>query len=259
MIRGFYTSVSALNALQNEQETVTNNIANMRTVGFKKSILTKQSFKEVMLSNRQKRIGSKYVKQDLGTISLGTEIRDVDMVMTQGAFRTTNSTTDMAIDGRGFFVVQNANGQEVYTRDGNFKIDLEGYLITPSGDRVMGRNIASGQTEPIYVGNGNFSLDAENNINITGYGAVDRLLTADFDNEVYVDLNSQGDNYITNAVPNYDARVTVVQQVVENSNVDPTEELAKMMEIKRQFESNQKFVKIQDETMNKAATEIGRV
>ena len=60
MIRGLYTSVSGLITLQNEQETVTNNIANVNNNGFKSSVLTKQNFKDVLIANRQKVVGNKY-------------------------------------------------------------------------------------------------------------------------------------------------------------------------------------------------------
>lgn len=256
MIRGFYTSVSGLIALQNDQEVTTNNIVNANNTGYKKRELTKSSFEDVMISNRQKLLGDKYVKNNIGNLNLGVKINDVETVFTQGAFKSTDNPTDFAIDGRGFFVAQNGN-QEVYTRDGNFKINEQGYLITNDGCQVMGINNSTGNKEPIYVGSSKFSLDSENNINIDGVGSPDKLLTADFEN--YNNLEPIGDNYSTMDNPIYNAKVNVKQNYLESSNVDPATELVRLMEIKRQFETNQKFVKMQDETVQKAATEIGRV
>ncbi|WP_315068422.1 flagellar basal-body rod protein FlgG [uncultured Clostridium sp.] len=256
MIRGFYTSVSSLITLQNEQEVTTNNIANVDNTGYKKRELTKSSFNDVMISNRQKLVGDKYVRNNIGNLSLGVKVNDVDTIFTQGAFKATDSMTDFAIDGRGFFVAQNGN-KEVYTRDGNFKISNTGYLITNDGSQVMGVNNATGAREPIYVGNSKFSIDGDNNINVDGVGATDRLLTADFQD--YSKLEPLGDNYIATDNPTYDAKVNVRQNFLETSNVDPSAELVKLMEIKRQFETNQKFVKMQDETVEKAASELGRV
>ena len=256
MIRGFYTSVSGLITLQNEQEVITNNISNINNNGYKKRELTKQSFEDVMISNRQKLLGDKYVKNDIGSLNLGVKVNDVDTVFTQGAFKATDSSTDFAIDGRGFFVAQNGN-KEVYTRDGNFKINNQGYLITNDGSQVLGTNLATGAKEPIYIGNAKFSLDGENNVNIEGIGTTDKLLTADFQN--YNSLKPLGDNYITVDNPIYSATVNVRQNFLEASNVDPSAELVKLMEVKRQFETNQKFVKMQDETVQKAASELGRV
>lgn len=256
MIRGFYTSVSGLITLQNEQEVTSNNIANAENTGYKKRDLTKSSFEDVMISNRQKLVGDKYVRNDLGTLNLGVKANDVTTSFTQGAFKASDSMTDFAIDGRGFFVAQNGN-QEVYTRDGNFKVNNAGYLITNDGSQVLGINNTTGAKEPIYIGSSKFSLDGDNNVNIDGVGAADKLLTADFQD--YKTLQPLGDNYISTTNPLYNAKVSVRQNFLEASNVDPSAELVKLMEIKRQFETNQKFVKMEDETVQKAANEIGRV
>lgn len=256
MIRGFYSSVSGLIALQNDQEVVTNNIANVNNTGYKKRELTKSSFEDVMISNRQKLVGDKYVRNNIGSLNFGVKVNDVETVFTQGTFKATDSMTDFAIDGRGFFVAQNGN-QEVYTRDGNFKINQQGYLITNDGCEVLGINSTTGAREPIYIGDNKFSLDGENNVNVDGIGITHKLLTADF--EDYNALEPLGDNYITLENPIYNATVNIRQNFLEGSNVDPSAELVKLMEIKRQFETNQKFVKMQDETVQKAATEIGRV
>ena len=256
MIRGFYTSVSGLITLQNEQDVITNNIANVNNTGYKKRELTKQSFEDVMISNRQKLLGDKYVRNDIGNLNLGVKTSYVETVFTQGSLKSTDNSTDFAIDGRGFFVAQNGN-KEVYTRDGNFKINQQGYLMTSDGCEVLGINNTTGAKEPIYVGGSKFSLDAENNINIEGIGTTDKLLTADLKN--YNSLEPLGGNYTTVDTPIYNVTVNVKQNYLETSNVDPSTELVKLMEVKRQFETNQKFVKMQDDTLQKAANELGRV
>ena len=123
-----------------------------------------------MISNRQKLVGDKYVRNNIGNLNLGVKVNDVDTVFTQGSFKATDSSTDFAIDGRGFFVAQNGN-KEVYTRDGNFKINQQGYLITNDGCEVLGTNNTTGAREQIYIGDEKFSLDGENNIDIEGIGA----------------------------------------------------------------------------------------
>ncbi len=258
MIRGLYSSISGLITLQHEEETVSNNIANVNNTGYKKSLLVKESFEDVMLSNRQKLSGSNYVRNNIGTLNLGVKTDDVKTVFTQGAFKSTETQTDFAIDGRGFFVAQNGNNR-VFTRDGNFKINNEGYLITNDGCQVLGQNSVTNEIEPIYIGNNKFSLDGENNINIEGIGITDKLLTADFDDASYDTLEMLGENYVTDNPPIYDADVKVKQFVLEGSNVDSTEQITKLMEIKRNFETNQKLIKMQDETLEKAATQIGKV
>ena len=102
-------------------------------------------------------------------------------------------------------------------------------------------------------------MDSENNINIEGVGPTHKLMTVDFENDDYKTLAPLGNNYVTTANPIYNARVSVIQYGLESSNINATEEMTKLIEVKRQFETNQKFVKMQDETVQKAATEIGRV
>jgi len=256
VIRGLYTSVSGLITLQHEQETITNNIANINNTGYKKSLLVKQSFDDVMLSNRQKLSGTKNVKNKIGTLNLGVMTDDVKTVFTQGVFKATGKQTDFGIDGRGFFVAQSGN-QEVYTRDGNFKVNNQGYLITSDGNEVMGRNLATNEVEHIYVGDMDISLEGDNNLTVGDNGPTHKLLTADF--EDYDALEIMGDNFISSNPPQYDAEVKVRQSVLEGSNVDSSEQITKLIEIKRQFETNQKMIKMQDETLEKAATQIGRV
>lgn len=258
MIRGLYTSVSGLVTLQREQETASTNIANVNNIGYKQDVLTKKSFAEVMISNRQRLSGDKNVRNNLGKMDLGVQTEDVKTMFTQGAFKTSESATDFAIDGRGFFVVQRGN-ERLFTRDGNFKVDTQGYLITNNGDRVLGRNIGTNEYESIYVGDGEVSLDGENNLRLSNGSITHQLLTADFSNEDYDKLDKVGDNYYTGGTPLYNARVEIKQNMLEGSNVNSADAIVKLMEIKRQFETNQKFVKMQDETLEKAANQIGRV
>ncbi|NFG60603.1 flagellar basal-body rod protein FlgG [Clostridium sp. CMCC3677] len=256
MIRGFYTAVSGLITLENEQQTVTNNIVNVNNNGYKKNTLTKQSFEDVMITNRQNKVGDRHIPNKLGNLNLGVKVNDVSTIYTQGAFKTTDSYTDFGIDGRGFFTVQKGN-ERLFTRSGGFKIDQQGYLITGQGDYVLGKNNRTGAEERIFVGKEKFSLDGNNNIQSATGESTYKLLTADFAD--YASLEKFGDNYYKSDNPVYNAVVNVRQNVLETSNVNPTEELVKLMEIKRQFETNQKFVSMQDETVQKAANEIGSV
>lgn len=257
MIRSFYSTVSGLITLQNEQETITNNLANIQNNGFKKSQLTKQSFEDVLISNRQKVSGNDYARNNIGDLNLGVKVNTVKTLHTQGPFKTTESASDFGIDGRGFFVIRDGN-QQMYTRDGNFKVNNAGYLVTNDGYEVLGRNNQTGQIEPIYIGDHKFTLDGDNGLRMEDIGtAPDTLLTADF--ESYDNLKVVGNNFVTSDNPLYDANVTVRQYVLEKSNVNPTEEFVKLLEVKRQFETNQKFIRMQDETVDKACNQIGRV
>lgn len=255
MIRGLYTAVSGLVTLESKQANISNNIANANTTGYKSDNLTMKSFDEVLLQNTDKLSNGRNVRQRLGTISLGAEVDTVNTAFTQGILKNTDKQTDFAIEGRGFFLIQRGN-DIVYTRDGNFKVGTDGNLMNTSGDRVLGFNKNTGAIEPIFVGSDKILIDKENNIYV-GDRATHTLGTADF--EDYNSLEKIGDNYYSgdNAILN--ANVSVTQGSLETSNVDVTTEMVDMITTMRSFETNQKIFQMIDETLDKAANQIGSV
>lgn len=259
MIRSLYTAVSGLISLENRQANVTNNITNSNTTGFKGDNLSIKSFDDVMIQNRDKIVNGKNVNQRIGTLSLGSKIDSVDTAFTQGIIKSTDKPTDFAIEGRGFFAIQRQtdNGNEVlYTRDGNFKVGNDGYLINTNGDRVLGANKNTGALEPIFIGGDKFILDKNNNLYI-GNRATHTLATADFQD--YKSLEKIGDNYFKGENPIYNAQVWVTQGALEGSNINISNEMVNMITTMRSFETNQKVVQTIDETLGKAANEIGVV
>lgn len=255
MIRGLYTAVSGMITLENKQNTIANNMANSNTTGFKSDELGLKSFKEVMLSNRDKVVGGQNVKQKLGKLALGVETDTVDTVFTQGDFKKTDKMGDFAIDGRGFFTVQRGN-ERLYTRDGSFRVGTDGTLTTTTGDKVLGVNSTNGRIEPIFVGNSKFKLSEEGMLEIDGKTNYN-ILTVDF--EDYKSLDKVGDNYYRGNNPIKNVDVKVNQGYQELSNVDITDAMVDMLSVMRSFETNQKFVSMMDESLGKAANEIGQV
>lgn len=256
MIRSLYTSVSGLIALENRQSNIINNINNVNTNGFKSDELIMKSFKDVMLSNNE---GKNSRKVNLGTLSSGVAIDEVTTKHTQGLLKQTSNSTDFAIDGRGFFIVDRitTNGVErYYTRDGNFRVGNNGYLITSNGDYVIGENKNTGNLEPIFVGTNKFNLDVNNNILMNGNSTY-RLGSADFTD--YSSLKKIGDNLYKGENPIYNADVWMHQGFIESSNVSLSNEMTEMITTMRAFESNQKMIQIIDSTLSKAANEIGTV
>ncbi|MDZ7672968.1 MAG: flagellar hook-basal body complex protein [Halanaerobiales bacterium] len=137
MIRSMYSGVSGLKVHQNQMDVIGNNIANVNTTGFKGSRVT---FKEMLnqtlsgASSPQGGRGGTNPKQ----IGLGVQLGSIDTNMGQGSLQSTGKMTDMAIQGNGFFIV-NDGSQNYYTRAGNIDFDEEGYLVnTANGNRVQG-------------------------------------------------------------------------------------------------------------------------
>ncbi len=256
MLRGMYSSVSAMINLQASQSVITNNMANINTTGYKAETLISKSFDELILSNNDRYVNGQGKKQQLGNLNPGVKIDETVTNYTQGTLVDTENDTDFAINGKGFFTVRDQQGNQRYTRDGVFKVDGRGYLVTTSGDNVLGINQVTNTLEPIYVGQQKITMDISNNILLDSRRAY-KFNVVDFEN--YNDLNKVGQNLFEadNAIGinNYQVR----NKVKETSNVDIIDVTSSLMSNLRAFEANQKVVQIMDSTLSKIANEIGSV
>ena len=111
MIRGLYTAVSGLISQEAKQDVITSNIANATTTGYKKDNLAIRKFDDVLLSNYDKVVGGRNVRNVIGSISLGSKIDETDTDFEQGDVASTDLDTDFAIQGNGFFAVTDAAGK----------------------------------------------------------------------------------------------------------------------------------------------------
>jgi flagellar hook protein FlgE len=136
MMRSMFSGISGLRSHQTMMDVVGNNISNVNTAGYKSSVVT---FQEALT---QTLVGPSAGSATQGgsnpiQIGLGTRVATIDGVFTQGASQVTGRNTDLAVQGDGFFVLDNA-GNRMYTRAGNFSFDSAGNLTAPGGSRVMG-------------------------------------------------------------------------------------------------------------------------
>lgn len=259
MIRGLYTAVTGLITGEAKQSVVTNNIANSNTTGFKSETLSIKKFDDVLIQNYDKIVNGKNTRNIIGSLSMGSEIDDLNTYFTQGVLQTTDKATDFAIEGNGFFTVQRDNGIEsknYYTRSGDFRIDGQGYLVTDSGDKVLCKNKQTNETQPLFVGDGKLQVDKYGNISINDE-SIYKLSTVDFQD--YKQIRKVGDNLFEGENSIEDTNITVRQNTLEKSNVNVTNEIVNMMSIMRNFESNQKVMQAIDETLGKAVNEVGAV
>lgn len=259
MIRGLYTAVSGLITQEAKQDVITNNLANINTVGFKSDDLSASDFGDILLHNYDKVVNGKNVKNVIGSLSLGSKVDETNTIFTQGDIQSTDKPTDFAIEGRGFFTVLKQEGtstKQYYTRDGHFHINMNGFLVNDSGDEVLGRNVNTGAVEPIKVGNSEIKCDSEGNISLDGKAAY-KFDTVDFAD--YKTLKKVGDNLYDGSNPINNATVKVDQNSLESSNVNMVNEIVNMMTVMRTFETNQKVVQSMDETLSKAVNEVGSV
>ncbi|MBW2642774.1 MAG: flagellar hook basal-body protein, partial [Deltaproteobacteria bacterium] len=208
-------------------ETVANNMANINTNGFKKNII---SFNQAL---------------EMKSISKAD--------FAQGPVRYTGNELDVALDTKGFFKIETENGIR-YTRDGAFKLDKNGTLITGSGDTVLGQN------GPITIDGSNVSIGGDGQIQVDNE-SVDRLMVVDFDNPQLLKkvggsyYSYQGEAKEISTVED----VGIQQSYLESSNVNPTEEMIKMIETYRAFESVQRAIQSIDKITGQMINDYGLV
>lgn len=263
MIRGLYNAASGLITSEAKQNVIMNNIANANTSGYKGENISIKSFDEVLISNKDKFNGGRNVLNTIGGLSNGAEINEKNINFTQGLVKDTGFLTDFAIEGDGFFVVQRSEATGVknyYTRDGHFNIDTNGYIVTSSGDKVLGVDNNTGTLQPILVGTGNIACNKNGVITVDGV-VKSQIAVVDFqkENNKYSNLNKVSYNLYEGENPIASNNYSIRQSALEGSNVNIIEEMSDMMAVMRNFESDTKVLKALDETLGKAVNEIGTV
>jgi len=232
-------------------ETITNNIANVETTGFKKEFLIAHSHNEVMLRRVNDMSQRTWRGNLVGPLNLGTQTDHLHIDFTQGALEGTERSTDLALVGDGFFVVQTGAGER-YTKTGHFYINDTGYLTDVEGNELLGNN------GPIYVGGLNFRVDQFGNV-FTDAGFSDTIRVVSFDDNST--LRRQGANlYFATVPPLAEANpYSIAQGFLETSNVDVGREMVDMLAMYRTYELNQRMVTMIDETLGRAVNDIGRL
>lgn len=250
MIRGLYIAATGMIAQRNRMDNITNNLANAETAGYKKDIMVTRTFDDVLIERLNDPSIISAVSE-VGPINYGTHIDQVRTVFTEGPLDGTDRSEDLAITGNGFFSIETPEGER-YTRDGSFFVSSEGYLSTGDGQLVLGMN------GPIQVGFSGFSVDAAGNI-FAGGGFAGRLKIVQFQ-----DLNTlrkQGGNLYINLgqAPVQATDYNVIQSYLESSNIDIGRETVDMIEVYRNYETNQRMMRMIDGTLEKTVNELGRV
>lgn len=140
MMRSMWSGVSAMKANQTKMDVVGNNIANVGTTAFKKS---DARFSDSLYQTIKTATGpsNQFGGINASQVGLGVKVSSINKTMTQGSLQATGKSTDLALDGDGFFVVAKGEGPDFeynYTRDGSFSLDREGNLVTSDGYKVLG-------------------------------------------------------------------------------------------------------------------------
>lgn len=254
MLRGLYTSYTGMLNEQYRMDIMSNSLANVNTVGFKKEGSTSQAYADVMAVKIKDWTETPNTPKKLGNMSLGVKIGETYTDFSQGSFRTTENTFDLAIGGKGFFNIEFTNKagetSTKYTRDGGFTITKDGYLVTKDGDYVLGENgriqLSTTAGSTVFDRAGNIFQDDR---------LVASLKLSDFEDTNY--LTHYGETMwdaTEGAVEIEPEKAEVFQGFLEMSNASVVKEMVNMITISRQYESNQKMLTTFDDTLEKTMT-----
>lgn len=254
MIRSLYTAGTNMIVQRKRMDVITNNIANVDTAGYKSDKLLSRSFEDMLLE----RVGDPAVisrRYDVGPLNTGIHIDEVVTDFTQGAVQETGRPTDVALMSEGFFVISTPEGER-YTRDGSFSRNAEGYLVNSAGNNIVGED---GNNIQIPIGT-EFSIDQHGSILDEDGNSVGKLRVVTF--EDHAALRKEGNNnYInfTNAAVENVEGYEVRAGYLEASNSQMAIEMIDMMQTYRTYETNQRVVKMLDDTLQKTVNVVGRV
>lgn len=258
MVKGLYTAYTGMVNEQNRMDIMTNNLANASTVGYKKEGSTSQSFDDVLtVKIKDQSVGMRNV-QRIGIKNPGVKIGENYTDYSQGSFRITDNTYDLALSGDGFFAIEFTNKagetDTKYTRAGQFTLNKDGYLVTEEGDYVLDT-----QNRRIRL---NTLIDSKITDDGTIYQndrAVARIQVTDFADYDY--LEKYGETYYQpiEGAQTTTANAKVKSGYLEMSNVQVVSEMVNLISITRAYESNQKVVQTIDGTLDVAANQIGKL
>jgi len=235
-------------------DIISNNLANVNTSGFKKS---RADFQDLLYQNLRTAGTTEAQGSQVPTgiqVGLGTRLAAVQKIFTQGDFKETGNPLDLVIEGDGFFQVLMPNGETAYTRDGSFKLDAQGRIVTSDGYPLQPEIAIPAEATSISVGS-----DGTISVTIPGQNApqeVGQLQIVKFINPA--GLTSIGRNLLTQSAASGDPVVdtpglnglgTLAHGFIEMSNVQVVEEMVNMITAQRAYEINSKAIQTADEML----------
>lgn len=255
MLPALWVAKTGLAAQDMNLTTISNNLANVSTTGFKRD---RAEFQDLLYQvRRQPGAQSTQDSQLPSGLQLGTGVRIVgtQKIFTTGSLQTTDQPLDLAVNGRGFFQILMPDGTVGYTRDGSFHLNSDGQVVTSQGFPLEPAIVLPPEVQTFTVGeDGTASVTTFGNPNAQVIG---NIQTADFVN--YGGLQAIGNNLFLETAasgapqvgtPGLTGLGTVMQNTLENSNVSVVEELVNMITTQRAYEMNSKVISTSDQMLS---------
>ena len=251
MMPALWVSKTGLAAQDLNLTTISNNLANVSTTGFKRD---RAEFQDLLYQIRRQPGADSSQDTQLPTgLQLGTGVRIVGTakLFTQGSLQTTEQPLDMAVNGRGFFQVLQPDGSVSYTRDGTFHLDSNGQLVTAQGYALEPAIVLPAEVKSLTVGE-----DGTVSVVVSGSPTpqvIGNIQTADFvnpaglqaiGNNLFLETGASGAPQV--GTPGLTGLGSVLQNTLENSNVSTVEELVNMITTQRAYEMNSKVISTAD-------------
>ena len=245
MIQGIYTASQGMTSLADKQDQIANNLANIQTTGFKQSSLFTTTFQKCLANDQQQPFVNSEIQPD-----------EVYVDYSEGNMIKTGSPMDVFIKGSGFLTVMTPNGMR-YTRNGNLSLNPEGLMVTSDGSKVMGKD---GFIRVDQNTGGAVSINDQGEV-IQDADVKGVLRIADFKKPYK--LLREGNSYFKPQEPDNPVvesqGFAIKQGYLEGSNVNIIKNMVDMISTYRNFEADQKAVASQDETLQKAIEDVGKV
>lgn len=254
MLPALWVSKTGLSAQDTQLTTVSNNLSNASTVGFKRD---RAVFEDLLYQvQRQPGARSSASTRLPSGLQLGTGVRVVGTTkqFTQGSLQTTGQSLDIAINGRGFFEVALADGSSGYSRNGQFQIDDSGQLVNAKGFVLQPAITLPTTATNITIAETGEVTYLDSSTGSTTEAGV--LALADFQNpaglqsvggNIYIATSASG--AASTGTPGTSGYGTTLQNTLENSNVDIVEEMVAMITTQRAYEMNSKVISTADQML----------
>ncbi len=248
---GMYIAYTGARAAEKRLDQVANNLANISSVGYKqdKSVDSGVVPAASLAGTDRTSLSGETTGAQLLYSTPATQYTDFG----PGPLRPTGNSTDMSIEGDGYFTIQTKGGTRL-TRAGNFRLDAAGDLATPDGGKVLGAN------GPIHIGEGALGVTAEGTVTVAG-AVVDKLRIQKPGDPAAMKKEGHSLFIVPQGTPLLpaDSNVRIQQGSIEEANVSPVAGMAEMVEASRMFDAYMKMMTTISEMTSKASTDLGRV
>ncbi len=266
--KGMHIAAKGMQTLIEMNDTIANNLANVNTAGFKKANLAFRNVYDAMMIEKS---NSENIKnsdlRDIGTLSMGPKTDKLLLEFSQGNLERTGNPFDIAIQGDGFFKVENLEGEINYTRNGSLTINNENMLVTKDGEYILDE-----QNRHIKLDVKKMGLENINDLIVLENGQIctndkenpmtlQKIAVVDF--RIKSDLKSLGNSKFTPENPTENPEVpaekfSVQQYALESSNANTISEMINIINVSRSYEALSKLVKNDSDLLNRAIN-LGRL